>query len=160
MDSSVTHETEPKTKKQYIGYIIIAVAATLGLLSFFVNPLLVLAKIDYFPTANDPTNISMLLSTQGQLVIQGGTIRLAPFALGVVPFPVKSYLVIWPYGYSYRKSGVRIEILDEKGNVTARVGDFVTLDGGELPDNAAGTNFSPQLPNDKLRPVWLMGQIE
>lgn len=38
--------------------------------------------------------------------------------------------VVWPYGYSARRGVSGTELIDEKGAVVAREGDFVTAGGG------------------------------
>ncbi len=44
--------------------------------------------------------------------------------------------VIWPHGYSGRP-GTPIAVVDEDGNVIARVGDTVRIGGGEITGDGA-----------------------
>lgn len=44
----------------------------------------------------------------------------------------------WPYGYSLRRRGGEVLILDDRGNVKAKVGDRVRISGGETRQNEAG----------------------
>jgi len=147
------------TRKRYISWVAISIAAVLILTSFTFNPFNVFEKVEYFPVRNKPVNATMLISVQGKVVLQDGCIRIAPFVLGIVPAPVKSYLPLWPYGYSWRKSGLRIEILDTDGRVVARVGDVITIVGGEWQEKSVNTTFSPHLPKNGLGPFWHVGAV-
>ena len=55
-------------------------------------------------------------------------------ALGQIDGP--TIQVMWPAGYSARQVAGRIELLDERGSLVARVGDAVTIGGGFGAGNA------------------------
>ena len=152
-------EPKPAQRKRRIVYLLIPLAVVIALLFSVFNPFYLFGNVEYFPVKTEPANASMLLSVQGELIIQNGYIRIVPFAFGVVPYPIKTYLLLWPNGYSWQKSGPRVEILDGNGQVVARIGDIVNLAGGEWPESTVNTAFYPHLPEDNLGPFWVVGSI-
>ncbi len=75
---------------------------------------------------------------------------------------VKEHTIIWPYGFELIKTGDKITIVDDKGNFTAEVGDFIQLSGGECSDctqeeilRIVGVNTE----NKCSGPYWIVGKI-
>jgi hypothetical protein len=84
--------------------------------------------VSYFPVQKEVPETSLLLLLEGKLEIDAdGCLR------------VNDYLILWPYGYSYRVENEDILIIDERGNIAAHVGDNVGVGGA-----------SGYLSNDKL----------
>ena len=48
-----------------------------------------------------------------------------------------NYLIIWPHGFSRRTKNQEIQIIDSNGQIVARVGDKITISGGEIPGERA-----------------------
>jgi len=73
-----------------------------------------------------------------------------------------NYLIIWPYGFSLRTEGEEIQIIDEKGQIFARVGDVIKIGGGEIPGEEARELIEESiveqpLPDDCQGPYWVTG---
>jgi hypothetical protein len=45
---------------------------------------------------------------------------------------VDNYLIIWPHGFLLRTEGEVIQIIDENGQIFARIGDVIKIGGGEF----------------------------
>ena len=73
----------------------------------------------YFPVQK-PGIDGMTALMEGRLELENGYLR------------VDKYLLIWPHGFSLRTEGEEILIIDGNGQVVARVGDKITLGGGEV----------------------------
>jgi len=66
-------------------------------------------------------------------------------------------LLIWPSDYGYRESRGTVEVLDERGQVVARVGDHIEVGGGEtksLAHAAAEGVVRKVCPG----PYWVVGE--
>jgi hypothetical protein len=69
------------------------------------------------------------------------------------------YLPLWPAGYTVRVTGDEVEILDSLGQVFARVGQQVRLDGGDIPvvwDLEPYQSLLNELPRDCHGPYWIV----
>ena len=76
---------------------------------------------------------------------------------------VDNYLIIWPHGFSLRTEGEGIQVIDSNGQVVARVGDKITLGGGEFPGEKAREQIEEfiieqPLPDDYQGPYWIVGE--
>jgi hypothetical protein len=69
-------------------------------------------------------------------VIEGKLVVTPSNAVGLLEPNGTGRGLIWPAGYAGQQNG-SIAIVDEKGNVVARVGDTVELGGGEVGPNDA-----------------------
>jgi hypothetical protein len=70
-----------------------------------------------------------------------------------------NYLPFWPPDYSARFTGDRVEVLDGSGQVVARVGEQVRLEGGDIPvvwDLEAYRSLLDELPRDCHGPYWIV----
>lgn len=86
------------------------------------------------PTSDwTPGSFSMLAGMQGELVTdEHGCLQIQ--ALG--SRGARGVDVVWPKGYSARRTGKAIELLDPKGFVIARVGQLIDTAGGFGGDTA------------------------
>ena len=128
-------------------------ALGLLLLALLVVPVVAPPDIQFFPTVAEP-GPSMQALNSGFLVNEGGCLRLWYFG--------ESSLLIWPYGYSYRTSWSRIEVLDENGEVIARSGTFVRLAGGETTQRGFNTfieKTGQEPPPGCNGPYWVVGGV-
>ena len=94
----------------------------------------------------------------GKLELDNGCLRM------------DKYLLIWPHGFSLRTEGEEILVIDDGGQVVARVGDKITVGGGEITDssfNVPGKTakefieesiIGQPLPDDCTGPYWIVGE--
>ena len=61
-------------------------------------------------------------------------------------------VVVWPYGYSLRRGGSEVLILNGKGKVVAKVGDRVRMGGGET--SRGQTGLSPKENRRAFEKEW------
>jgi hypothetical protein len=105
-------------------------------------------SLSYFPTRPAP-GPSLLALTSGKIVVEDGCLRLE--------WDGGSDLLIWPYGFSYRISGNDIQILNEKGEIVARTGDYKQLGGGEVPSLELATGSTPSV--NCPGPYWVVSSV-
>lgn len=78
-----------------------------------------------------------------EALLTGRLVTSAQSGLAVQDPTGKVTEVVWPFGYSARQGVSGVDLLDERGVVVAREGDFVEITGGldlnELWDACAGT---------------------
>lgn len=86
-----------------------------------------------FPTHPEPTSGHDQALLQGKLIVSGGCLRLRLDYL-----PEDTFLIYWPYGYSYRENAKGIKVFDEAGRFVATVGDYLSLVGGEYYGDITG----------------------
>jgi len=104
------------------------------------------ATISYFPVQKSAGLVMQALN-YGTLVVDGGCLRLE--------WDDDSYVMIWPFGYSYRVSGAKLEVFNEKGEFACRTGQLLRVSGGETPSIEAITGTSP--PSSCPGPYWVVG---
>lgn len=63
-------------------------------------------------------------------LISGRLMTSAQSGLAVVDSTGHVTEVLWPFGYTARRSVSGVELVDEKGAVVAKEGDFVEMGGG------------------------------
>jgi len=109
----------------------------------------------FFPVANKPSEDSMTALLEGELSLEDGCLRVSDRGYD-------NYLLVWPYGFSLNtdENGV-IQVIDDKGQPVARVGDKVKIGGGECVKPCKGiSNYSAQLPSDRCSgPYWIVGEV-
>jgi hypothetical protein len=95
--------------------------------------------------------------TEGRLELDNGYLRVDN---------VDNYLLIWPHGFSLRTEGEEILVIDDNGQVFARVGDKITVGGGEIaiPEEEAKELIEESivdqpLPDDCQGPYWIIGEV-
>ncbi len=78
----------------------------------------------FFPVQKNPTDECMdaeLSDKPEELVLEDGCLRAG------------GYLLIWPYNFSLSTKDGVIHVIDDTGQPIARVGDKLTMGGGESP---------------------------
>lgn len=100
----------------------------------------------------DPSYIYPTALLEGKLVLDNSNLRLKPFW-------GKGDLPIWPYGYSLRITDKQIEVIDNDGQLVARVGDKIKVGGGEVPAEIVEEYIGRQLPDDCEGPYWLVSEV-
>lgn len=93
---------------------------------------------------------------EGKLVLDNGCLRVKYFD--------DNYLLIWPYGFSLRTKGKEIQVVDSDGQVVARVGDKITVGGGEVPGEGVKEFIEESitgqpLPDNCTGPYWIVGVV-
>lgn len=90
----------------------------------------------------------------GQLVLTAGCLRVN------APDPGISYLVIWPADYTLSTASGTGQILDERGQVIAQIGDMLRVTGGEVSANARlSAQLREPLPDGCAGPYWLASAV-
>lgn len=85
----------------------------------------------FFPSQpSSKTNAYMMALGKGRLLTVDGCVRLEG-AHGD-----SGDVVVWPPGYSLDRRDGEVLVLNEKGEVEARVGDEVEMGGGEISEDA------------------------
>ena len=85
-----------------------------------------------FPHPPKPANAHMMAQGGGGLFVEDGCIRMGDRN--------RSWVVVWPYGYSLSRKGGDVRVPDKRGEEEARVGDEVRMGGGEIAkDGLAAT---------------------
>jgi len=119
-------------------------------------------SISYFPVQKETQDAYPQALLQGTLVLEDGCLRVIPADGG------ESNLIIWPYGYSFDINGNKIQILNDKNQPVAIVGDYVFVGGGlqsqenlekvylsqSIPDRVKGP-YRLAAPSDQDRPYEL-----
>ena len=89
----------------------------------------------------------------GELVLVGDCLHVYDHHSGT------RYVPVWPPGYRLDADGDTIQILDGGGQVVARVGDRLRLDGGEVwSDGVLDENVRKALAANCPGPFWIIGQ--
>lgn len=91
----------------------------------------------------------------GQLVLTGRCLRINS-STG------ESHLIVWPHGFSLFLEKSTTGVTNARGRTVARVGDKLTLGGGEVPATeskhvATLAVGSLPAPADCPGPYWLVG---
>lgn len=76
----------------------------------------------YFPVWTKFPTVGSFDSLSGMLIMENQL-------LGVKNPDDEFIIIVWPYGYSVYQHGNRIQVLDEKGQPQARLGDHLTIYG-------------------------------
>jgi len=74
-----------------------------------------------------------------------------------------SFTLLWPSGWSLRAGNGEFAVMDDTGQIVARVGDEVTLRGRAIPhdmDFAAYRQLVGELPGDCIGASWLVDGLE
>ena len=107
-----------------------------------------------FPQIQARTSEDLLMDLPGQLVVEGGCLRIVPSG------EEAGYLVIWQPDYFLNDNQGALEVWDRDGTVVARVGQEITLGLAGLPgDSQVETFLHEPLPPHCSGPYWLMSRI-
>jgi hypothetical protein len=114
----------------------------------------------FFPVQKeyDPGYIYPDALFEGKLVLDNSNLRLKP-SWGKGDVWGKGDLLVWPYGYSLRIKGKQIQIIDNDGQLVARVGDKIKVGGGEVAAEIVEKYIGQQLPDDCTGPYWLVSKV-
>ena len=140
--------------KRYALILLCLITVLIGILSGCAdnsNQQSTTSGMPYFPVSTEKSGMEALAT--GTLILEDGYLRLS-----------KSYsddtsLIIWPVGYSLEKENDEVRILDEDGNVVARVGDNISAGGGEVGKGIVEKYIGEHLPGDCIGPFWLSNVI-
>ena len=83
----------------------------------------------FFPQLRPASAFPQALGS-GRLVVRDRCIHMAPDGGGG--------LVVWPHGYSLRREGDEILVLNGRDEVVAKVGEEVRMGGGQITQEEAG----------------------
>src|SRR3989304_2870261 len=113
------------------------------------------SSVPYFPVQKAGM-ATMEVILEGKLELDNGCLRIKYFD--------DNYLLIWPYGFSLRTEGEEIQVIDENGQVFARVGDNIRVGGGEITGENAKEliekyYIETPLPEDCQGPYWVVGEV-
>jgi hypothetical protein len=106
----------------------------------------------YFPVLRGKVGMEALAT--GMLILEDGYLRLSP------SYSDDNFLIIWPKGYSLDKNGDEIRILDEEGQVVARVGDNISAAGGEVECLSVFWLKGGFLPFNCKGPYWVTSEVK
>jgi hypothetical protein len=104
----------------------------------------------FFLKERDPQNVYLLADLRGELVVADGCIRINSI-------DGKSYLPIWPYGFSLQIKGNLIQILDATDQFVAQVGDNLFISGGIMPGEHRTVYARQPIPVNCPGPYWIVG---
>ena len=105
--------------------------------------------VPYFPVQKDVPQELMLALLPGTLVMdKDGYLRVN------VTEDLQA-LVIWPHGYSLKIEGKEIQIINDKGQIVAKVGDTVKLGGGFVGVSDAEERIGHALPKNATGPYFI-----
>jgi hypothetical protein len=105
----------------------------------------------FFPVQKAGLDSVMEAQLPGKLELDNGYIRIRYFD--------DNYLLIWPHGFSLLATGGEIWIIDDAGQTVAKVGDTITVGGGEVTAGTVEGVIERQLPDDCNGPFWLVGEL-
>lgn len=104
----------------------------------------------FFPQLRARSATSMTALLEGQLIEENGCLRVASSD------SVNSRLIIWQPDYFLTLNGEQIEVLNREGQVPARLGEPISLGGGEVQlSNYVGQLRQP-IPTACEGPYFLM----
>lgn len=114
----------------------------------------------FFPVQKepDPSYIYPAALAEGKLVLDNSNLRLKP-SWGKGDVWSKGELLVWPYGYSLRIMDKQIQVIDNDGQLVARVGDKIKVGGGEVPAEIVEEYIGQPLPDDCEGPYWLVSEV-
>ena len=105
--------------------------------------------VPFFPQQKETPNAFMDALLVGKL-------ELANNCLRVSDQNNKSFLLIWPQGFSVRVNHNITEVVDGKGQLIAQVGDSLRVGGGEMPAQHITEYVLQPLPDKCPGPYWII----
>ncbi len=109
----------------------------------------------FFPVATATNTQYPSASAHGRLVLENHCLRLKPYYL---PFS-KGYLLIWPYGYSLKTQDSKICVIDAKGEIVAKVGNWIKVGGGNVSLDIVEKYTGEPLPVNYNGPYWIVFEV-
>jgi len=137
-------------------------------------PFWVVGSIDHYPstgpTSLTPVDLSKPIPFPLQDKPDGERAVMEALASGTLIFVNNcirisgpqgtSHMLIWPPDYSLKTENGTVEIINEAGEVVAKVGDRVQIGGGEvwsLP--LLASSIQEQIPSQCTAPYWIVGDV-
>ncbi|WAS98006.1 hypothetical protein [Nannocystis punicea] len=112
-------------------------------------------SIPVLPELRQASDAFMEALLSGTLIEQSGCLRVSPD--GKQP----GHLLIWQPGYTARRTGEQLEVVDGTGKVVARVGEPLRTGGGQVPmSDELQKQLKAPLDAACVGPYWLMGQLQ
>ena len=110
-----------------------------------------------------PRGVILEALGDGRLFVENGCIYMGPTERRYRD-EVPSDVVVWPHGYSLSRKNGEVLILDEKDKVVARVGETVSMGGGEIRREDSGGQFEERrgelgVPDRCRGPLWLSSGV-
>lgn len=120
------------------------------------KPVNISSPTPFFPKQSDPNLDAMNALLVGELVLVDGCLRVDDNDPDI-----DNYLLVWPYGFSLSTEGDVIQVIDDKGQPVARVGDRVKIGGGECVKPCEHiAKYSADLPSNRCSgPYWIVGEV-
>lgn len=106
-----------------------------------------------FPQLRAQSTTFMLALLQGKLAIRDGCLRVSEGDED------PGSLIIWQPDYFLNDNDGTVEVLDREGKAVARVGERVSMGGGEVSLASVETQLRGPIPSQCEGPYWLMGEI-
>jgi hypothetical protein len=106
----------------------------------------------YFPVTRGEVGMEAL--AKGTLILEDGYLRLSSI------YSDDKYLIIWPNGYSLNNEGEEIQILDDSGQVVAKVGDTISAAGGKSGWLMCCVAIGKVLPFNCDGPYWISCEVK
>lgn len=97
----------------------------------------------YFPVQKEIPEAFLLALLPGKLVLDEEYLR------------VNDSLILWPYGYTLEIQEDDIWVADEEGRRVARVGDWIEIGGGFIPEEYVEEKIGDTLPESCTGPFFL-----
>ena len=108
----------------------------------------------HFPQLRMRSAAFMEALLEGTLVLQDGCLRVRD------DDGDEGYLIIWQVDYYVNSNAGTVEILDQNGQVVARVGEVIRMGGGEVQmTEELRQQLREPLPDQCPGPYWLMGEL-
>ncbi|MDO9333451.1 MAG: hypothetical protein Q7T57_02880 [Dehalococcoidales bacterium] len=108
------------------------------------------SPVRFFPVQVEGSGLEALLP--GILKLDNGHLRIKYFD--------NNYLIIWPPGYSWRIKDEKIQIINEKNQHCATVGDNILVGGGETKSiTEVEKCIGQKLPDNCEGPYWIMNDV-
>lgn len=132
--------------------VILLISIVLGLLLISSSCYSAQSDTPYFPVLRGKVGMEALATET--LILEDGYLRLSP------SYSDSNFLIIWPKGYSLDKNGDEIRILNEEGQVVARVGDNISAAGGEVKYLNVFWLKGGFLPFNCKGPYWVTSEVK
>lgn len=112
------------------------------------------SPVRFFPVVKESLQVEIQKEIEGTLVLDNGYLKINYETIDSL------LLLIWPYGYSSRVEDEDIQVIDNNGQVTARVGEQIIV-GGHMAYGLLDEYTAQPLPSDcaELRMCWLVSGV-
>jgi hypothetical protein len=134
--------------------LLLSISAVISFLMFAgcINSESTSIKTPCFPVQKEVQKNTLDGLFEGELVLDNGYLRSLDIITGNDP------LILWPYGYSIETNGNQIQILNDKDQPVAAIGDYIKVGGGEIPRDWAEELIGQTLPDGF--DYWMASSVE